>query len=265
VCDAILEEPIAAGVITDPALFEVSGIARSGLGDGIIWAHNDSGSSPRLWAVAADGSVLGHHEIRARNVDWEDIAVGPGPDGTDWVYLADTGDNFGRRSQVWLHRFAEPDAASGVVEDVESLQVTYPGGAADAEALLVDPASGDVFIVTKAPSGRSTVLRIPVGAWMQDATVAEQATTLDLGPLAFATAADISADGLVIAIRTYGDVWLWEREPGESVDEALAGRRCRAPAPGEPQGEAIALFTDGYVTVSEGSEPVVWRFVEGGA
>jgi hypothetical protein len=217
-----------------------------------------------MWAVAADASVLGYQEIRARNVDWEDIAIAPGPDGAPWIYLADIGDNFGRRSQAWLHRFPEPPTTSGVVEAIESLQVTYPEGPADAEALIVDPLTGDAFIITKTPSGRSTVFRVPVGAWSQDAVVAEQVATIDLGPLSFATAADISKDGSVVAVRTYGDVWLWEREVGETVDEALSGQRCRAPAPGEPQGEAIALYDDGYVTVSEGEQPFVYRFVEAG-
>jgi hypothetical protein len=263
-CDPIREEPLALGPIVEDGLFEVSGIARSELNPGLIWAHNDSGSPPRLWSVAADGSILGYLEIRARNVDWEDVAIAPGPDGVPWIHLADIGDNLGRRSQVWLHRFPEPAMTSGVVADVESLEIIYPDGPTDAEALIVDPITGDTFIITRAPSGRSTVLRVPVGAWLQDATVAESVATIDFGPLSFATAADISADGSIIAVRTYGDVWLWERDLGETVDQALGGPRCRAPAPGEPQGEAIALYEGGYITVSEGERPMVYRFITGG-
>lgn len=259
VCDPI-DDGTAIGIIAEPALSEVSGIVRTSIDPDRLWAHNDSGAPPRLWAVALDGTVLGYHEVRARNVDWEDIALGPGLDGTWWVFLGDIGDNLGRRSGVWLHRFPEPEDVSGTVEDVESLHVTYPGDPADAEALLVDPLTGDAFVITKTASGRSTVLRIPVGAWAQDATIAEVVATVDLGALSFVTGADVSADGSVIAVRTYGDVWLWERDPGESIGDAIRGRPCRAPAPAEPQGEAIALVGSGYVTVSEGEGATVFRF-----
>lgn len=259
VCDPF-DDAAALGVIEDGALAEVSGIARHSSDPGRFWAHNDSGAPPRLWSVALDGTVLGYLEVRARNVDWEDMALGPGPDGGSWVYLGDIGDNLARRAGVWLHRFPEPMESSGTVEVVESLNISYPGGAADAEALIVDPVTGDAFILTKTPTGRSTVVRVPVGAWAQDVAIAEVVATVDLGPLALITAADVSADGSVIAVRTYGDVWLWEREPGETVGQALRGRPCRAPAPGEAQGEAVALVEAGYLTVSEGAGATVYLF-----
>lgn len=260
VCDGIGEDPLVLGTIDDPALSEISGIARSVAGPGSWWAHNDSGAPPRLWAIGPDGAVLGYVEVRARNVDWEDVSLGPGPDGTTWVYLADIGDNLQRRDLVWIHRFAEPTAVGGVADDVQSLSITYPIDPVDAEALLVDPITGDSFIITKSVSGRSAVLRVPAGAWSQQAAEAELVATVDLGSLAFVTGADISADGSVVAVRTYGDVWLWERESGETVTDALKGRPCRAPAAGEPQGEAVALDDSGYTTISEGTDATVYRF-----
>lgn len=259
VCDSI-SDAIATGIITDPGLTEVSGITRSNHSPDMVWAHNDSGSPPRLWAVALDGSILGSLDVRARNVDWEDIALGPGPDGDHWIYLADIGDNLGRRAGIWIHRFPEPIEFVGTVEDVESLSITYPGSPADAEAFLVDPMTGDGFIITKTPSGRSSVFRIPAGAWSQESAEAQLVATVDLGVFALITAADISEDGSVIAVRTYGDVWLWERGVDQTVVDALRGRPCRAPSAAEPQGEAITLVGSGYITVGEGGDAVVYRF-----
>ena len=51
-------------------------------------------------------------------------------------------------------RFAEPDLAGQRgqqldVEEAEEFRLSYPDGPHDAEALLVDPVTGDLFIVTK--------------------------------------------------------------------------------------------------------------------
>ena len=78
VCESY-SEPMALGSITDPDLIEVSGIAIGS--EGVVWAHNDSGSVPQLWALDVSGAVLQTVAISARNIDWEDISIGPGPDG----------------------------------------------------------------------------------------------------------------------------------------------------------------------------------------
>ena len=45
----------------------------------------------------------------AVNRDWEDIALGNGPvAGTNYIYLADIGDNSIDSSQYYIYRFAEP-------------------------------------------------------------------------------------------------------------------------------------------------------------
>ena len=69
-----------------------------------------------------------------------------------------------------------------------------------------------------------------------------------------------TADGALIAVRTYGSVWLFERGPGQSLAEALAGPPCEGGAAAETQGEAVGFLPsagDGqvrYVTVSEGDQ-----------
>ena len=256
VCEGY-SEPVALGSITDPDLIEVSGIAIGS--EGVIWVHNDSGSAPRLWALDDSGAVLRTVAVSARNIDWEDMSIGPGPDGVTYLYLADIGDNLVRRVSVTIYRFVEPASSDDRAEEVESLSVTYPGGPADAESFFVDPRTGDSFIVTKTPTGRSTTFRIPAGAWSQPSIEAQQVATIDLGVLSLVTAGSISPDGSVIALRTYLDVWLWERGAGETVADALRGVPCRAPAAAEPQGEALGFDGNGYLTISEGVGAVIYR------
>jgi len=236
VCESY-SEPMALGS-------EVSGIAIGS--EGVVWAHNDSGSVPRLWALDVSGAVLQTVAISARNIDWEDISIAPGPDGVTYLYLADIGDNLGRRASVMIHRFVEPGPSDDRAEEIESLSVTYPGGPVDAESFFVDPRTGDSFILTKTPTGRSIAFRIPAGAWSQPSTEAQQVATIDLGALSLVTAGSISPDGSLIALRTYLDVWLWER-------------RARAPAAAEPQGEALGFDGTGYLTISEGVGAVIYR------
>jgi len=256
VCGAFLE-PVAIGTITDPALAEVSGIAAGS--NGLIWAHNDSGAEPALWALDRSGAVLGSLEVGTRNIDWEDMSVGSDPNGQVFLYLADIGDNLTARSSVVLHRFEEPVSLDGAVAELESLTVRYPGGAADAEAFFVDPGSGDSFIVTKTPTGRSLLLRVSVDAWSGQSVEAEHVATVELGALSFVTAGAISGDGSVVALRTYRGIWLWERRSGESVADAMRAAPCQAPSANEPQGEALAFDGNDLLTVSEGLGAVIYR------
>jgi len=254
---AAFSEPVAIGTITDPALVEVSGIVAGTNGE--IWAHNDSGYPPRLWALDQSGNVLGSLEVGAQNVDWEDMSVVSSPTGQVYLYIADIGDNLSLRPSVTIHRFAEPSLLDGDVEELDSLIVRYPDGSADAEAFFVDPVSGDSFIVTKAPSGRSSLLRIPGDSWSNSSVEAQQVATIDLGLLSFVTAGAISSEGSTIALRTYRSVWLWERHSDESVANAMSVAPCEAPSPTEPQGEALAFDGNDLLSVSEGTGAVIYR------
>ena len=61
----------------------------------------------------------------------------------------------------------------------------------------------------------------------------------------------MSADGRVVALRTYTDAWLYAAPDGD-VAAALRRTPVRVPLPGEPQGEAVAFLPDG--TLLSGSE-----------
>jgi hypothetical protein len=261
--------PAVAGEVGEPALVETSGLAASRAHDGVLWAHNDSGDQPRVFALGEDGEALGAYAVDgAENVDWEDVAVGPGPDGASALYLGDIGQNGGLRDPVTVYRVPEPDAApdgaGGTLAGAEALALTYPSGSVDAEALLVDPVTGDLFVVTKVIEGTSTILRAAADDLAPGAPIAmEEAGTVtvtDPGevdgatfPGTLVTGADISPDGSVVVLRTYKEVLAYARPEGATVAEALAGEPCAVPVPGEPQGEAVAVTGagDALVTISE--------------
>jgi hypothetical protein len=140
---------------------------------------------------------------------------------------------------------------------VHARDLTYPDGPHDAEALMIDPVSNQTIIVTKEPAGTSGVY----GRTRATPGPLTLLTKLDLGVGELVTAGDISADGRVIVLRTYGRVHVWSRDAHESLADAFARPPCEAPAPSEPQGEAIALEPDGrgYVTSSEGAAPALFE------
>ncbi len=197
--------------------------------------------------------------------DVEDLAMAP--DGTLWA--SDTGDNNKSRSTVALHKVTPSGA-------VERFRVTYPDGKHDAEALIVDK-SGTPFIITKEPLGSALVYR-PTGPLRTDVSVPlEQVARVSLsstdtpgGPLdgtldsRLVTGAASTADGTVVALRTYTDAYLYPVPDGDVV-KALSGDPVRVPLPNEPQGEAIAFDPDGtLISASEGAGTPV-RAVAGAA
>ena len=256
---------VVAGAIGAPDLVELSGLAASHAFPGLLWANNDSGDAPRLFAMSDVGAPLGVFTIEGADaIDWEDIASGPGPDpGRSYIYIGDIGDNAAARDHVTVYRVAEPESApdgiDGDLGGAEAIQLTYPGGPEDAEALLVDPQTGDLFIITKQLSGFSKVLTAAAADLVAAATVPMREVGVLAVPVTpqydpnaamalpstMVTGADISPDGGVVLVRTYQQVLAFVRVEGQTVAEALAGAPCEAPQVGEPQGEAIAFSATG--------------------
>jgi hypothetical protein len=252
-------EPEVVGRVADPALTEISGMAASRTHPGIVWVHNDSDAGPVLWALDQAGATVATLELTgAEAFDWEDSSVGPGPGG-DHLYVADTGDNLLARPYGVLYRVPEPADPTGALQArAESLRVAYPDRPRDVEAMFVDPATGDAYLIAKVLLGPAPVYRVPAEAWDAGEATAQRVATLDLGLLP-ATAADLSADGQVLAVRTYAAVLLLARPPGTPLAAVLDAHACHAPAAPEAQGEAIAWNGGGYLTIGEGSAAPVYR------
>ena len=268
-CDGTLVGT-TVGTLTDDSLVEVSGIAASARNPGTLWMHNDSGDSARVAAVAESGDTRATYSVTgAAAEDWEDMAVGPGPvAGESYLYLGDIGDNGADRDDIVVYRIPEPTIAGGgsqTLAGAEALTLRYPDGARNAEALFVDPSSGELYLIEKSGDGGPVdIFRAPANLAAGSTTELSRVGILDLpgGSSSSVTGAAITNDGTAIAVRTYGDVRIWTRDVGQSIVAALDGDACRGPRPSERQGEAVTFLPDGsgYYTVSEGEGAAIHRY-----
>lgn len=254
-----------AGSFANPDLSGPSGMVASRAHPGVLYAQLDTGGPAQVFVASLSGADLGDYTLDGlEQTDWEDLAVGPGPDGMPFIYVADIGDNAAggmgggdAREEIQVFRFPEPDASAdqtAVHETVsyETLRFTYPAEAQNAESLFVDPSSGDLFILTKT-ADEALLFRAPGDTAVDTPTVLEEVGRISVGASTPA-AADISPTGDRILVRTYEALLLWPRAEDQSVAEALAGEATELPAADEPRSEGVTFSADGKAWYSSGEE-----------
>ncbi|WP_148611250.1 hypothetical protein [Nocardioides rubriscoriae] len=215
---------------TDPAIVESSGLVAR---DGLVVTVNDSGDTGRVFAVdRRTGDTVG---VTTWSDDPEDVEA-LAPAGAGHVWVADIGDNAEARDSVSVTRVPVGRGDHDVRGDVTTYELVYPGGARDAETLLVDP-DGRLVVVTKGVFG-AEVLRAPA--------------RLDPGRpnrmRAVGTARAIATDGafwpdgrhLVVRGYSSASVYAWPS----------LGLVARFDLPDQPQGEGITVDEDGVVLIS---------------
>jgi len=246
----------SVGRLQSPLISEASGMAASRKNPGILWTHNDHGHAGRLYAIKTTGELVTSYIVMgAASRDWEDIAIGPGPDPNEhYIYIGDIGDNNAKRQTVVVYRVVEPavdvNAAgpSKLLRGAETIELRYPDGARNAETLLLDPVTKDIYIVSK--ENKTKVYRAGYPQSTSEVTTMEKVAKIDLGT---AVGGDISQDGTMIIIRGYFSARLWSRPAGGTVADAISKAGCRIPLVFELQGEAICFDAEnrGYFTTSE--------------
>ncbi len=270
--------PQQIGRIRSRELDEISGVAESHADPRVLFVHNDSGDTPRFFAIDRSGELLAELTLATVPLllDAEDIALGPGPGGGSFVYLGDTGNNFATglgipRRKAVVYRIPEPkipdDARHAQISISEAFPIvlTFPNGARNVEAFFVDPRSGDLVVLGKQPDGVSEVLSAPAAMLAGGGGELRSLGELHFGrpPLPgnpLTTAASIKRDGSAILVRTYSSIFLFERAPDESIMQALSRPPRILPSPPEGQGEAIAFVNAdaAFVTISEGRERPIY-------
>lgn len=239
-----------------------------------MFTHNDSGDSPRFFAVDGHGRTRTTFDVaRAEANDWEDMARGRGRDGKPALYIGDIGDNarsVGTRSHVVVYEVAEPrvDArARRTVRAGAAYRLRYADGPRNAETLLVDPASGRIAVVTKNEDGRSGVYLAPADPSPTEVSVMERVATIALGEVGsaagfglqlLATGGAVSADGKYVVVRSYFEALEWPLEDFDLAG-AFAKEPVRVPLAPAGQGEAIAYSGTSLITTSEGLRAPVYR------
>lgn len=229
----------SAFTLRDSRIVESSGLAASRAHPGVYWTHNDSGYTPNIYAVDSDtGRTLA--TITLDGTAGRDLeAVSLGPDGR--LYIGDIGDNLGGTwPEVWIYRFPEPEQLQDATLTPEIFTVRYQDGPRDAEALMVHPDTGRVYIASKSDEGEGGLYRGPaelVPAATGSNTF-RRIADLDL----WVTDGAFSPDGSRLALRGYftGAVYAW---PGDGEGEPKKLGALQVPL--QRQGESMTFAPDG--------------------
>ena len=268
--NALYGPPSSVGVLEDRMIDESSGIVASRTTPGTYWTHNDSGDGPFIYALDDRGHSRGVWRVTGATADdWEDIAAGPGPTaGTNYLYIGDIGDNGSDRKQIIVYRVPEPlitgaeearkKSNAQATEPAEALRFRYPDGPHDAEALLVHPVNGKIYIITKIEFGNPRVYEADPARSSAEIITLTRVGELNV-PTVFGgmiTGGDISPDGLRVALCDYVQgyeialpdsgtefdrIWkqplipiaLGQREQGEAIGYRLDGKALIATSEGK--------------------------------
>jgi len=259
--------PRQVGTIESKALPEVSGMSAASVVRGGWWVENDSGNTPDIHLIDGAGKLLQTVQVRgATNVDWEDLAAGPGANGRRTLYIGDIGDNDEVRDDLVVYRVAEPRRGARSVA-ATGFRFRYPDGRHNAEALFVDPGSGRIYVITKTlgTNGDPCALyRFPLPLRPSNRVTLEKVGgrfARLVAPLPLVTGAAVSPEGMRLAIRTYTDAWEWRRRRSSAFASVFEAPFAHVALALERQGESIAYTSDGkaLVTTSEQIPAPIWR------
>jgi hypothetical protein len=257
-----------SGLLVDPQLDEISGLAASRRHRDVLWMHDDGGNPERLFAI----DLLGQRRATFRlegvpKTDWEDIAAFE-LDGRAYLLIADVGDNGGLRRTLQLHVVEEPARLENArLEPAWSIAFRWPDGARDCEAVAVDVARRQILLISKKrqppelfalplrPEGTELLTATRVGelAGVPQPDARERERWPRRSKLqAQVTATDISPDGRTLAVMTYRYLLLYPRGPRQSWRSAIAASPDVRTLPALPQPEALGWSRDGRTLFATG-------------
>lgn len=236
---------VVVSTIDDPRIAEASGLAVSRTDPDLAYVINDSAQAQELYAVEiSTGTVVGVTAVTGGA--WRDTeALAIDDDGTLWI--ADTGDNLVQRDDAALYALPEPGRDDGTAEATR-YPVAFEDGPHDVEALLVQPGTGDKFLVSKSFDA-GEVYALPADLSTTDASVAQRIAEAP----GVVTDAAFTPDGESALLRTYGDVRVHD-----PADWSETRRIAVAPM---QQGESLAVEPDGttFLLGSEGENSPLLR------
>lgn len=267
--DGALASATPIAVLADPAVTESSGLAASRRQPGLLWTQNDSGGGPILFATDETGAALGRFAVPGvENIDWEDLAIGPGVDGDNALFIADIGNNAGSRQELVIWHVLEPEVDLTSAPDLDQRMVTqgalsypfrYPDGFFNAETLLVHPTTGETLVVTKSFLAAARVYAFPTPNTPDELATLVLVGEIDFpglpGPGRAATGGAVSAEGDRVVIRTYQAAYEWPVATDQALAEALLEEPAPITLPAMPAGEAVSYDAHGQrlLLTSEGS------------
>ncbi|MEU9214243.1 WD40 repeat domain-containing protein [Streptomyces sp. NPDC048415] len=220
--------------IKDPRITESSGLAASRAHPGIYWTHNDSDDGAFLYAVdSKTGKTVATITMSGVGAPRDVEAISLGPDGD--LYVGDIGDNLGGKwDHVWIYKLPEPKVLKDQTIRATQYVVKYADGPRNAEALMVHPKTGRVYIVDKNEDG-GHLYEGPAQLSASGTNVFKPVATVDL----WTTDGAFSPDGEQLAVRGYfgGIAYRW--------NDGKIKKQERLNVPLQGQGESVTYTPDG--------------------
>ncbi len=254
--NASFEDAKIVCLLNDNKFTEASGIGASQVNKGMLYVEEDSGNPNQIQLINQSGAIVANYTIgTVGNRDWEDLAVAPGPDaGVSYVYVADIGDNKSQYPTKFIYRFPEPSVAgkslpiNETITTFDKIELKLPDGVKNAESLMVDPLTKDIYIVSK-----ESLATVYIATYPQDVTKVTTMKRLAVLPLSTLTAGDISSDGNEVLLKSKSFICYWKKSGNESITELLKKTPTLVAYTIEQQGEAVCFAADrsGYFTTSE--------------
>ncbi len=250
------EQGLKLAEIKSDKLEEISGLASSINNTPLLWGHNDSGNKAEIYLLDKNLNIRLTCELKGiENRDWEDIAVGPGPDSSkNYIYVGEIGDNDAQYQYKYIYRFEEPtwqeqQREKIVITDFDRITFQLSDDRKDTEALILDPKTKNLYIISKREDPVYLYeLKYP---YATDDTLT--ATKLISLPFTKIVGGDLSADGRELLIKNYSHVFYWNSSTAKPLNELLKEVPKSIPYEIEPQGESITWAIDGsgFYTLSE--------------
>ena len=253
------DKPKVVANIESSEIKESSGLVVSKCQREVFWTHNDSGDDAFIFAFNIEGEKLGTWKVTgAKAFDWEDIAQIKDANGECVLYIGDIGNNTRSRGEFTIYRVKEPKVSTEnkssskknplATDASEAIKFEYPGTRRDAETLMVHPATGDIYILSKSLSGASGVYKLKSNFDLSKTNKLEKLTdfTVPAIPNGFLTGGDISPDGTRVVICDYFNAYELIL-PGEAknFDEIWKQTPATIELGPREQGESIAYSPDG--------------------
>ncbi|HNX02050.1 MAG TPA: hypothetical protein PLE33_02165 [Candidatus Cloacimonas sp.] len=257
---ALAHRPPKEFVLQTDVLNEASGIDFGIQNKQVLWSHNDSGNKAEIYALNTEGQLLSTLSLKGvQNRDWEDIAVAKDPlSDISYIYIADIGDNNAKYNSVYVYRLREPQL-TGKDEILQSsefktIEINYEDGPRDAEAIFLEPETGDIYIISKREE-QVGLYRIAYPFNFKDKNIARRITSL---PLTWVTAADLSSNGKQLLVKTYTGIFKYKTKLDAQKNITLSKEAKTMPYLTEPQGEALCwdAKNKSYYTLSESARGI---------
>lgn len=187
---------------------ESSGIARS-QNKNAFWTHNDSGGKPELYEIDFKGKLLSTKLIPdAKNSDWEDLAE----DNNGTIYIGDIGNNDNTKRQLTIYKVAPGNSETEKITFHYADQKQFPPSSDklnfDCEAFFYH--NDSLFLFSKNLSRTNHFVKLY--------QLPAQKGNYAIAPLdsiqieTQVTSADISPDGKIFALLTYGKILMFAVE-----------------------------------------------------